>query len=47
MRETVELLKELKGGIQGLDRVLRGSKVRWAAAGDQEGEEVLDTLEDD
>jgi hypothetical protein len=47
MRETVELLKELKGGIQGLDRVLRGSKVRWAAAGDQDGEEELDTLEDD
>jgi hypothetical protein len=48
MRETVELLKELKGGIQGLDKVLRGSKARWAAADDQEEEEEgLDTMEDD
>jgi hypothetical protein len=47
MRETVELLKELKGGIKGLDKVLRGFKVRWTAAEDQEEEEGLDTIEDD
>jgi hypothetical protein len=42
MRETVELLKELKGGIQGLDRVLRGSRIGWVAAGDEE-----ETLQND
>jgi hypothetical protein len=36
MRETVELLKELKGGIKELNKVLRGAKVGWEAAGDQD-----------
>jgi hypothetical protein len=45
--EQISLLKELKGGIKDLNKVLRGSKVRWEAAADQEEGEVLETIKDD
>jgi hypothetical protein len=48
LREMVELLKEVRGGIKDLNKVLRGSKVGWVAAGDEEEEgEVVETIEDE
>jgi hypothetical protein len=51
-RQAVELLKELRGGIKELNRTLRGSRVRWEEAGDEEEEEeeegeVRETTKDD
>jgi hypothetical protein len=47
-RETVELLKELRRGIREFNRTLKGSKVGWVAAGNEEEEGgVEETIEDD
>jgi hypothetical protein len=49
-RETVELLKELRRGIRELNRTLRGSRVSWVAADDDEEREegeVRETIKDD
>jgi hypothetical protein len=46
LREMVELLKELRGDVQELSKVLRGYKIRWEDAGEQEEGEVMETIRD-